>query len=222
MSMIGWVQALSPAQIGALRANPSLAGALALAGQFEQLDAAFAETLNHLPPAQREAAQARRRAFEQTPAAKEFAARRAKARAEIDALGPLAPALDLEKSWHVLHYLFTGHVGPAAAPGDMLLSGEEIGDDFGYGPCRLHDTAETAAFARFLATQDLARLQARVNYQEMARLRVYPAFPAPPGQGSDADRENEIRADVAIYFPRLRDYVAAAAEKHGGLLVWVS
>jgi len=219
MSMIGWVQALSPTQIDTLRAKPSLASTLAMAATVEQMDADLAETLSRLPPQRKEAAEARRRAFEQSPAGQKLKEQQARARAAIDSLGPLAPALSLEKSWHVLHYLFTGHADASDAPGDTLLTGEEIGDDIGYGPCRLHDVAETAAFARFLETQDLARLKARVNYREMSQMQIYAV---PMGRGSDGEYENELREEVGVYFPRLRDYVAATAKRQNGLLLWAS
>jgi hypothetical protein len=220
MSMIGWVQALSPAQISALRAVPSRASALAMLAEDEHMTAVSAEMVNRMRPEQREAAQAQQRAFEQSPAAKQFQARMTEARAQIEPLGRFEPALDLEKSWHMLHYLFTGHVDDSAAPGNALLTGEEIGEDVGYGPCRLHDRADTADFASFLKTLELANLQQRVNYAEMVRLQVY-AMPM-GGPGSDADLESELRAEVAVYFPRLRDYVSASAERQGGLLTWVS
>jgi hypothetical protein len=216
MSMMGWVQALSSTQIGLLQAKPLLAGTLAMASELEQMHAIVAEALNRLSPEQRETT---RRAFEQTPAAQEAHARRAQARAELNALGQIEPALDLDKSWHMLHYLFTGHVDASDAPGNALLAGEDIGDDVGYGPCRLHGVAATADFARFLKSLNLAQLQERVNYREMSRMQVYSM---PMGPGSDAEYEGELRTEVAVYFPRLRDYVAAAAERHGGLLLWVA
>lgn len=77
----------------------------------------------------------------------------------------------------------------------------------------------TAAFADFLKAQDMARLLACVNYREMSQMRVYAM---PMGPGPDAEYEEELRQEVAVYFPRLRDYVAAAAERHDGLLLWVS
>ena len=44
-------------------------------------------------------------------------------------------ALELDKSWHVLHFLFTGHPSHGPMPAAALLSGgREIGDDLGYGP----------------------------------------------------------------------------------------
>jgi Domain of unknown function (DUF1877) len=119
----------------------------------------------------------------------------------------------------MLHYLFTGHVGTSSAPGDLLLTGEDLGDDVGYGPARLHGPTETRDFSRFLEMQDLARLQARVNLREMDRQGVYAM---PFGSGSDAENESELRNEVGRYFPLLRDYVRKMSEKGNGLLAWVS
>jgi hypothetical protein len=94
-----------------------------------------------------------------------------------------------------------------------------MGEDVGYGPARLHRPTDTRDFSHFLETQDLARLQARVNLQEMSRLRVYAM---PMGSGSAAEHERELRDEVGFYFPRLRDYVGRMSDKGNGLLVWVS
>src|SRR5258708_15366177 len=139
-----------------------------------------------------------------TPAAKGAHARIAQAREQVTALGIVEQALRLEKSWHILHYLFTEHVGPSSAPGDLLLTGEDIGEDVGYGPARLHGEAATRDFSHFLDIQDLARLQARVNFNEMSRLGLYPLRIR---AGSDVENENELlRNEVAFYFPLLRNY----------------
>jgi hypothetical protein len=98
------------------------------------------------------------------------------------------------------------------------MSGEAMGGDGGYGPARLHDAEQTRDFARFLATQDLAALQARVDYQQMSRIPLY----AMPMGGPEPELESELRAEVAAYFPRLRDYVARVAEKQYGLLIWLT
>ena len=138
---------------------------------------------------------------------------------DVSQLGPLQKPLDLHKSWHMLHYLFTGHVDASDAPGNALLTGAPLGEDVGYGPARIHDESRTQEFGQFLATVDLARLQASVNFQEMTRIRVYAM---PMGPGSDAEYENELRAEVAQYFPLLRNYVGEMAAKKCGLLIWVS
>jgi hypothetical protein len=53
----------------------------------------------------------------------------------------------------------------------------------------------------------------------MARIGVYSM---PMGRGSDFQYEEGLRAEVAHYFPLLRDYVDAMSEKKDGLLIWVS
>jgi len=205
MSMICSVLGLSPAQIRALRATPSLAGDLASVSQSTLLD----ETTKRMSPEQK-------RAFEM--ATKGARARIREAQVRLASIGPFEQALSLEKSWHILHYLFTGHIDGSSAPGDALLTGEVLGGDVGYGPARLHNETRTREFGNFLETLDLAQLQARVNVREMARLGVYSV----PGGPGDAQYESELRAEVGHYFPLLRGYVAKMSARKYGLLIWVS
>jgi hypothetical protein len=53
----------------------------------------------------------------------------------------------------------------------------------------------------------------------MTRLGVYSM---PRGRDSDAEYERMLRAEVAFYFPLLRDYVAKVSEKQYGVLIWLS
>jgi Domain of unknown function (DUF1877) len=217
MSMICWVLGLTLTQIGALRATPSLTRKLTSVAMDDQYQAQIDEAIRRMSPEQKQRFEASR--SDTRPAVKEWQARLAEARERIAPLNPFETALGVEKSWHMLHYLFTGHLGTTRAPGDLLLTGEEVGEDVGYGPARLHGPTETREFGRFLETQDLARLQERVSLQEMNRLRVYGM---PMGAGSDAEHEKGLRDDVGFYFPRLRDYMGRMSDKGNGLLVWVS
>jgi uncharacterized protein DUF1877 len=219
MSMICRVLGLTPAQMDVLRATPSLVSRLVRVAEDDHHTRRFDfdELLKHMSPERRKQFEANRAMLEAV--AKKAEVQMAEARERIAPLGPFEPSLSLEKSWHMLHYLFTGHVGTSSAPGDLLMTGEEMGDDVGYGPARLHGPAETRDFSRFLETQDLARLQARVNLQEMNRLRIYAI---PFGPGSDAEYGNELRNEVGLYFPRLRDYAREMSDKGNGLLTWVS
>lgn len=135
------------------------------------------------------------------------------------ALGPVEKALDLHKSWHLLHYLFVADIGPTEAVESALMSGEELGEDLGYGPPRLHDSAATAGFAAFLRQLTPKSLEGRLNLKEMQRVGVY-AIPMGPRVG-ERDLQ-DLREEVAAYFEALRTYVAAMAEKSNGLLVWLS
>jgi hypothetical protein len=218
MSMICWILGITPAQIGALRGTPALASDLALAQAIQPVSR-FDRLLSGMPPEQRKQFEERLAASAADPAMKEALAATEKARGRIAALGPLERALCLEKSWHMLHHLMTGHVGPAKAPGDLLLTGEDIGEDLGYGPPRLHEPEPTREFSDFLQSQDLARLQARINVEEMTGAGIYAM---PFGRGSTAQVEKELRDEVGTFFPLLRDYAHTMSVKANGLLIWLA
>jgi hypothetical protein len=217
MSMICWIMGFTPAQISALRASPSLVPSLVVVAEDDQRKARFDEAIKRGSPEQRKQLEANQAAFEAK--LREAQAPIAEARNQLATIGALEPALSLEKSWHMLHYLFTGHAGPATAPGDLLLTGEDLGEDLGYGPARLHTEIATRDFSHFLDMQELERLQARIDFGEMRRLRVYSI---PMGPGSDAEYTNELRGEVGFYFTLLREYVRGMSDKGNGLLVWLS
>lgn len=123
--------------------------------------------------------------------------------------------LELDKSWHVLHYLFTGSAWEGAMPAATLLTGgHEAGPDLGYGPARIISPADTAAFAGFLAKQTVDGLRARIDAARMGSLDIYCA--------GDDDASEEIEEDLQHYFPLLQHHVAAAAQRGHGLIVWLS
>jgi hypothetical protein len=201
MSMNCRLLSLSPAQVAALRSTPSLTQELVVVSEYELIGALY------------------RRMQKSPPSDPRRDAMLAEAKAKLASLGAVEPPLGLEKSWHMLHYLFTGHTTPANAPGDALMSGEPVGDDVGYGPARLIDEAATVAFARFLDTQDVRRLQQRVSYSEMTRLQIYAM---PMGGGTEAEFERELRDEVGHYFPALQAYVAKTSSRGHAMLTWIS
>jgi hypothetical protein len=164
MSMLCYVLGVSPEQIRALRADPSLATEVAVGD------------------------------------------------GDVRQLGSLQEPLDLHKSWHMLHYLFTGSLDETRSSGAALLSGEGLGEDLGYGPVRLHGEKATAEFARFLQGLNADDLMARMDIGAMANAGVYAV----------SDDDEDLREDVAHFFPQLRDYVVQVAQKQGGLLTWLS
>jgi hypothetical protein len=238
MSMMCSVLGVTPAQIVALRAKPALVSMLARVARIELFKAHSDDLTPGMSPEQRARA-----------------AGVARARAALAPLQPIEKALSLEKSWHMLHYLFTGHVGTwhpgelhlnvgkpgevgepgeevygpnrlydeMHAPGDLLLSGEELGENMGYGFARLHDEQKASEFSRFLEGQDLARLRAHTDFDAMDRAGVL--YGASRGRGSEADYLalcQALHEEIAIYFRLLRDCVRAMADKGNGLMVWIS
>jgi len=144
---------------------------------------------------------------------------RAAAPGLLTALGAVEAPLDLHKSWHLLHYLFAGDVGPTEAVESALMSGEELGEDLGYGPPRLHDAAATAAFAAFLKQLTSEKLEARLNLEEMQRAGVYAI---PMGPRVTKRDEDDLREEIGAYFEPLRDYVLKMVAKNHGLLIWLT
>src|SRR5262245_59604114 len=118
MSKIGSALGVTPAQIDALRAKPSLVRNLVWVVEGDRWKVRFDEVIARSPPERRAQLEQSLASLTQSPAGKEMAARVAKARPEIAALGAIEKSLNLEKSWHMLHYLMTGDVSPVGSPGD--------------------------------------------------------------------------------------------------------
>ncbi|MFE9201163.1 YfbM family protein [Micromonospora sp. NPDC007230] len=85
------------------------------------------------------------------------------------------PELDLDKSWHGIHYLLTGtawQIGESA--GAAILGGVEIGPDGGYGPPRLLDPDSVRAIATALNGLEVETLRARFDPGAMTAAEIYP------------------------------------------------
>lgn len=200
--MICSVLGLTPAQINALRAAPSLVSDLALVVHDHRWKALLDDVLAHAPADRRAELEARQARFGQSPAGREAAAREADAHLAIADLGALESVLSLEASWRLLHFVSVGDVSAAGSLGDLLLSGESVG---GSGSDRLHGEAQTRELSRFLDAQHVEWL---LRTDDM-----------PEWQGSD--HEKDLREEIGRHFPRLRDYVRAMADKGNGLMVLV-
>jgi hypothetical protein len=200
--MICSVLGLTPAQINALRAAPSLLRDLALVVHDHRWKALFEDVLQHAPADRREELEARQARFGQSPAGREAATREAEAHLAIESLGALESALSLETSWRLLHFVLVGDVSANGSLGDLLLNGESLD---GSGSARLHGEAQTRELSRFLEAQDVEWLLC--------------AHDMPQWQGSD--HEGDLREEVGRHFPQLRDYVRAMADKGNGLMVLV-
>lgn len=137
-------------------------------------------------------------------------ARMAREGVDEDVLMGADGALDLDKSWHMLHFLFTGRAWDGPMPAAALLTGgREVGEDLGYGPARALSAKETQAFAQFLASQSEKSLAAKINVPHMQSMEIYSV-------------DDDSTEDLNHYFPQLKSYVADAAAKGQGLLIWMS
>ncbi len=126
--------------------------------------------------------------------------------------------IDLEKSWHGLHFLFTGTAEEGEDPGCFLLyGGEEIGnkDDGSIRVLRPDQVSQFAAFLTGLSRDELAR---RYNPTRMTELDIYPKViwlrPTPDGE-SEFDYLFET-------FEELRDFVTATSTRGDSLIVSIA
>ncbi|MFC3742616.1 YfbM family protein [Paractinoplanes deccanensis] len=128
----------------------------------------------------------------------------------IDALFEGDDVIDLDKSWHGIHYLLTGTAWEITeGAGSAILGGTEVGDDNGYGPPRLLQPGEVKTVAAALETVRPASLRARWDPAALAEAEIYPQYWDP----TDFDSYLEPN------FTALRDFYRTAAARDQAVLL---
>jgi hypothetical protein len=124
--------------------------------------------------------------------------------------------LDLDKSWHAIHYLLSGSVWEGDGPEAFLLAGgEEVGDvDVGCGPARALRSNEIFQVAATLEGISTEKLAARFNAADLESAEIYPQYWV----------RNCAEGFVYIshYYESLRRFVAIASQGNLGMLVWIA
>lgn len=125
------------------------------------------------------------------------------------------PELDLDKSWHAIHYLITGTAWDVSeGAGAAILGGDEIGEDNGYGPARLLSSDKVRAVAVALDAIDVDTLRSRFDPDALATADIYPAI----WTQADADFDNYL----APYFVQLQSFYARASANGQAVLLAIS
>lgn len=120
-------------------------------------------------------------------------------------------SIDIDQSWNGIFWLLTGEREAAPAPlGDAILGGEELEEEFGYGPPRVLDPQRVAAVARALATVDLDDLRGRFDAAAMNAAGVYP-------EGIWA-QDGVFDLLIAANYPDVRKFYADAAASGSSVL----
>lgn len=124
--------------------------------------------------------------------------------------------VDLDKAWHGIHYLLTGSIEPnGTLASKVIMGGEDIGPDQGYGPAQLLKPDEVKEIAQLLERTTPDMLRERYKPKEMTRAGVYPAI--------IWERDgNEALEYVLDYYKKLLAFYKRAAERGQAIIFAIS
>jgi hypothetical protein len=208
MGMRGHIRQITPSELGEFQKNPKTIRKT-IQGKARRNMAATMATLDRLKPMAEEL-RSRNLSPEEQAKAREEMLKELSAVGAGFGIGPNEDGLNLEKSWHVLHYLLTGEAEEAPPPlGNAILGGKEIGDDLGYGPARFLTPQQVREVASALASMKKEDLASRFDLDAMIKAQIYPV-------------RDESELELAQeYFDDLSRYYADAAVAGNAMLLYV-
>lgn len=123
----------------------------------------------------------------------------------------------IDKTWHGLHFLFTGSDWDGDFPQGFLVScGQMVGDvDVGYGPARTFTANEVKKLAEYLNGIDKRDLQKRFNPEKMQQLDIYPSI------WTECDTDEEWIYLIEA-FDELLSFVNETAQRDMALLIYLN
>lgn len=119
--------------------------------------------------------------------------------------------LDLDTSWDGVGWLLTAATSPDEPLGEVLLGGDEFGEDGGYGPPRLLSAEDVRRLGVRLAAVDENAV--RLSFDPVAMVDVY------PGSWDDGRRLEE---DLLPALNSVRDFYAAAAAAGDDIVIYLT
>jgi hypothetical protein len=120
--------------------------------------------------------------------------------------------LDIEKTWHIIHFLLNGEAWTGKGPlFDAVLGGSELTDeDLGYGPARYLEPAEVAAVAEALSPVSAEDLWGRFDESRVLAAELYWSV------------EPEGREYALENYQALRTFFVHAAAKGDAAILWLA
>jgi hypothetical protein len=133
---------------------------------------------------------------------------------EDDAAQDEEVSLDIDKSWHAIHYLLTGAAWGGTGPlANAVLGGLPIGEEeVGYGPARFIRSIEVAEASQALQGISSEQLWSRFDAKAMREAQIYPDL-----EGGDDDRKY-----VCNYFEDMKKFFAAAAANGDAMILYLN
>lgn len=124
-------------------------------------------------------------------------------------------ALDLDKAWHLIHFLLAGETwggdGPLAA---AVLGGDALEEtDAGYGPFRYLQPEQVREVAEALTRVDSEDLWRNFDAKKVAKAEVYPSG----WEGGEDDKQY-----ICQNFDELKKFYGEAAAAGSALLLYIA
>lgn len=128
---------------------------------------------------------------------------------------------DVDRSWHILHYIFTGTAWEGEFPEGFIVSaGEPIGDvDVGYGPARSFRSDEVLKILEFLKGLTDDRLRERLSTASNPENELYGNYDEGWEEGIGFDAELSALRD---HIEKLKLFISEAIDRKLGLVAYIN
>lgn len=124
--------------------------------------------------------------------------------------------LDLDKSWHGIHFLLTGEAWGGEGPSALaVLGGTAIGDDVGYGPARYLSVEEVKSVANALDEASTDALHKRYVPSVLEQAQIYPT-------GIWEDEGEQAFEWLMPWYAELVSFYKRAAENGNAVLLYIN
>jgi hypothetical protein len=125
------------------------------------------------------------------------------------------PHLDIDKTWHIIHFLLNGQPWDGEWPlGALVMGGTEISDeDVGYGPARYLTPAEVREVSAAVNALPADALLSRFDSDAVRKAEIYPEG----WSGSAEDRDY-----IGGYYTQLQAFFGAAAEAGEVMVIYLN
>src|SRR5215467_11673212 len=120
--------------------------------------------------------------------------------------------LDIDKTWHIIHFLLNDHAweGSSALFGAVLGGTELTDEDLGYGPARYLPPAEVRATSQALQPISFAELWSRLDEARIREADLY------------WETAPESEAYVRENYQALQAFFLKAATSNEAIILWLA
>ena len=123
--------------------------------------------------------------------------------------------LDLDKSWHAIHFTLNGKAWEGdGALGRAIIGGQEIGEDIGYGPARYLTARDVVEVSEALQSVSTDEFKARFSPKELTAAEIYPEI-----WGEESE---ELLTYVLSFYEDLRTFYLGAADRGDAVLIYLN